>query len=225
MAAEVTASSRVRTLFRPVGLYEMARILESGSSAFPPRQRYQPIFYPILFREYAEQIARDWNAPSARAGYAGFVTQFQVDAEYVAHFEEHVVGAAIHRELWVPVEELDEFNRHLVGPIALVAAFYGDEYVGPEPLPAALKGRTAREQLPILAGMLEDAPREFRMEVRVQRILMQLNFAYWVRGDFSQAGLSHERKLATLRAIRVALLERVPDLKLLGSAELDVPAP
>lgn len=215
----VTAGQR--TLYRPVGLHEMARILEADSRAFPPRQRYQPIFYPVLFREYADQIARDWNAPSERAGYAGFVTEFRVDAEYAARFEEHVVGAAIHRELWVPAEELDEFNRHLVGPIALVGAYYGDEYGGPEPLSAALRGRTAREQLPMLASMLEDATFDWWMEVGVQRILMQLNFAYWVHHDFSQEGLSHERKVSTLRAIRTALLERIPELRLFGSTELD----
>ncbi|HEU5440324.1 MAG TPA: hypothetical protein VFU88_13620 [Ktedonobacterales bacterium] len=210
-----------RTLYRPVGLLEMVHILEADSRAFPPRQRYQPIFYPVLVRAYADQIARDWNAPSERAGYAGFVTEFQVDAAYVARFEEHVVGAAVHRELWVPAEELDEFNRHLAGPIALVGAYYGDEYAGPEPLPAALKGRTAREQLPVLAGMLEAVPLDFRGAVGTQPILVQLNFAYWVRRDVSQEGLAPERKVATLRAIRAMLLERLPDLRLFGSTELD----
>jgi hypothetical protein len=216
-----TATTGQRTLYRPVGLREMVHILEADSRAFPPRQRYQPIFYPVLVRAYADQIARDWNAPSERAGYAGFVTEFQVFAEYAARFEEHVVGAAIHRELWVPAEELDEFNRHLAGPIALVEAYYGDEYAGPEPLPAALTGRTAREQLSLLASMLEDAPLDFRMVVHTQPILIQVNFAYWVRRDFSQEGLAPERKVATLRAIRAALLEHLPNLALLASAELD----
>jgi hypothetical protein len=30
------------------------------------------------------------------------------------------VGGAIHDELWVPAEELDEFNAHIVGLIELV---------------------------------------------------------------------------------------------------------
>jgi hypothetical protein len=50
------------TLFRPVRKKELALIEESGYTAFPPRLPYQPIFYPVLFEEYAVQIARDWNA-------------------------------------------------------------------------------------------------------------------------------------------------------------------
>jgi hypothetical protein len=48
-------------LFRPVGQKELDLISESGFTRFPPRLPEQPIFYPVLNIEYAEQIARDWN--------------------------------------------------------------------------------------------------------------------------------------------------------------------
>ena len=48
-------------LYRPVGLKEMALIFDAECGAFPPRLGDQPIFYPILNLEYAEQIAREWN--------------------------------------------------------------------------------------------------------------------------------------------------------------------
>jgi hypothetical protein len=32
----------------------------------------------------------------------------------------------VHVELWVPAEELAEFNAHLVGPIRITRAFRGD---------------------------------------------------------------------------------------------------
>jgi hypothetical protein len=105
----------LRTLYRPVGLREMERILDADARCFPPRRKEQPIFYPVLVQEYAEQIARQWNTKDHRSGFAGFVTRFAIDAAYAARFEEHVVGTAIHRELWVPAEELDAFNDHLVG--------------------------------------------------------------------------------------------------------------
>src|SRR5689334_6520371 len=103
---------KTEVLYRPVGIKEMELILETDSKAFPPRLPEQPIFYPVLNFEYASQIARDWNAKSPEG--AGFVTQFEVDAAYVSHFEEHVVGNKVHRELWVPANELDEFNKHIV---------------------------------------------------------------------------------------------------------------
>jgi hypothetical protein len=108
------------TLYRPVGPAELALIEASGWKAFPPRLPEQPIFYPVLNLEYARQIARDWNV---RESGAGFVTRFEVDAAYLSRFAVQTVGAAIHRELWVPAEELDAFNAHIVGKIEVAEEF------------------------------------------------------------------------------------------------------
>ena len=48
-------------LYRPVGLTELELIAAAKFVAFPPRMPEQPIFYPVLNFDYAEQIARDWN--------------------------------------------------------------------------------------------------------------------------------------------------------------------
>ena len=114
------------TLYRPVGRREAELIEETGYTAFPPRLPEQPIFYPVLNFAYAEQIARDWNTKDAASGHVGIVTRFQVDAVYLSRFEIRVVGAAdVHQELWVPAEELDAFNRHIIGKIEFVAVYYG----------------------------------------------------------------------------------------------------
>ncbi|RKG83934.1 ADP-ribosylation/crystallin J1 [Corallococcus terminator] len=120
-----------RTLYRPVGLRELELILDADARAFPPRLPEQPIFYPVLNSEYAEQIARDWNTPDEASGYAGFVTAFDVDAEYLKRFDVKVVGASRHQELWVPAEALPEFNAHIQGRIQVTHAFYGPRYQGP----------------------------------------------------------------------------------------------
>jgi hypothetical protein len=96
-------------------------IVKSGYSAFPPRLPEQPIFYPVLNFEYTEQIARDWNA--TKPPYAGFVTRFEIEQTYVDRFEVHVVGGKTHRELWVPAEDLEEFNGHIIGKIEVVAVY------------------------------------------------------------------------------------------------------
>lgn len=119
------------TLYRPVGMYEMRLILDSDSREFPPRHAEQPFFYPVLTLEYATQIARDWNPKDDNSGYAGFVTEFDVDADYVSQFEVHTVGASIHRELWVPAAQLPEFNQHIRGPIRVIASYYGERYTEP----------------------------------------------------------------------------------------------
>ena len=138
-------------LFRPVGLEELRLIYEADRRAFPPRLPDQPIFYPVLNEPYAAQIAREWNTLSGTR--AGFVTRFEVADRYVAKFERRVVGGREHEELWVPAEELAEFNAQIVAPIVVTAAFFGDDYQGWVPKDGPLAGKNAEEQFVALAAL------------------------------------------------------------------------
>ena len=113
---------KTTTLFRPVGPEELKLIEESGFSDFPPRLPEQPIFYPVLNREYARQIARDWNVRDRGSGY---VTRFEVDSRYLEQFPRQLVGSTVHEELWVPAEKLDEFNSKIVGKIEVIDSYDG----------------------------------------------------------------------------------------------------
>jgi len=115
-------------LYRPTGLTELELISLSGFRAFPPRLPDQPIFYPVLNLDYARQIARDWNTKSH--SFVGFVTRFEVDDLFVSRYPVQTVGARVHEELWVPAEELEEFNRHIVGTIKVVESYAGPGYAG-----------------------------------------------------------------------------------------------
>ena len=108
------------TLYRPVGPQELALIQESGNTSFPPRLPEQPIFHPVVQEAYAARIAKKWNVPSCGAG---FVTRFRVEAGYLAQYEKHDVGGRDHSEYWIPAEQLDEFNTHIVGLIEVIAEF------------------------------------------------------------------------------------------------------
>lgn len=108
------------TLYRPVGPAELELIAASGWREFPPRLPDQPIFYPVLNMPYAEQIARDWNVPASGSGH---VTAFEVDAAFAARYPRRIVGGREHEELWVPAEDLAEFNRHVVGRIRVLRSF------------------------------------------------------------------------------------------------------
>jgi hypothetical protein len=111
------------TLYRPVGVHELALIAASAYRAFPPRLSSQPIFYPVLTETYAVEIARDWNTKDAASGFAGFVTRFAVDAVFAARYPVQTAGAHRHQELWVPASDLEEFNQHIIGPIEVIAEF------------------------------------------------------------------------------------------------------
>ncbi len=115
-------------LFRPVGLQELQLIARANYQAFPPRLPDQPIFYPVLNFEYARQIAEGWNTKHNNPP-CGFVTRFVVQDEYVKRFAIEIVGSKENAELWVPAEELEEFNANIVGQITIEAAYYGAGFV------------------------------------------------------------------------------------------------
>ncbi|MDX2040539.1 MAG: hypothetical protein SF097_04780 [Acidobacteriota bacterium] len=113
----------VKILYRPVGREELDLIEASGNREFPPRLPEQPIFYPVLNKEYAIQIARDWNTKSGSR--KGYVTRFEVQADFLSGYEVQTVGASIHQEYWIPAEDLPELNRNIVGLIEVIAEFHG----------------------------------------------------------------------------------------------------
>ncbi|WP_196894377.1 ADP-ribosylation/crystallin J1 [Aureivirga marina] len=108
------------TLYRPVNDKELELIKEMDFKGFPPRLPEQPIFYPVMNEAYAIQITKDWNVP---AYGCGFVTKFDMDATYLKKFKIENVGGEIHNELWVPSEELEEFNSHIIGEIEVIGEY------------------------------------------------------------------------------------------------------
>ncbi len=124
------------TLWRPTGAKELALVEASGWRAWPPRLPEQPIFYPVTSREYAEEIARDWNTKFDER--VGHVTRFAVRKSFLDRFERKVVGARRHEEYWIPAELLDEMNANVVGAIQVVATFTAAD--GPDARQSAQAG-------------------------------------------------------------------------------------
>lgn len=118
----------IKTLYRPVGLKEMELIAESNYKSFPPRLAWQPVFYPVLNQDYAEQIAKEWNTPDEFSGFCGIITAFDVNSDFLQKYEVQNVGSSIHNELWIPAEELEEFNANIINGIKIVNVFFGKNY-------------------------------------------------------------------------------------------------
>jgi hypothetical protein len=108
------------TMYRPTGPKELELVKSSGFKRWPPRLPEQPVFYPVTNKEYAVQIARDWNVKSSGVGY---VTRFQVRKEFIDKYAIHQVGTATHTEWWIPSEELEEFNDNIVGLIEVIGEY------------------------------------------------------------------------------------------------------
>ena len=111
-------------LYRPVGQVELDLIKESGYKKFPPRLFYQPIFYPVLNEKYASEIALRWNTKdSLESLNVGYVTRFEIDDDFISKYEVHQVGDNYHLEYWIPSEELEEFNSHIISLIEVIKCY------------------------------------------------------------------------------------------------------
>jgi hypothetical protein len=130
MTAANAQSGETVTLYRPVGQRELELIRDSGFKSFPPRLFHQPIFYPVLTEKYAVQIARDWNTKDEASGHVGYVTRFRMEPGFLSAFTVQKVGGAEALEYWIPAEQLEEFNRHIVGLIDVIHEFRGDRPSG-----------------------------------------------------------------------------------------------
>lgn len=116
-------TSNTTTLWRPCNDAELDLVAESGWRRWPPRLFWQPIFYPVLNEEYATELARGFQVPAFGVSH---VTRFNVDTAYLAQFEVQQVGSKASLEYWIPAEQMDEFNDHIIGTIEVVAT-YGPE--------------------------------------------------------------------------------------------------
>jgi hypothetical protein len=113
-------------LYRPIGEKELILISESDFTRFPPRLEWQPIFYPVLNKEYANEISSKWNTIDEFSNYLGFVSEFNISEEEYLKYKVENVGGKIHNELWVPAENLETFNKAIVGEIKIVNVFIGE---------------------------------------------------------------------------------------------------
>ncbi len=106
-------------LFRPVNQAELDLIIKSNWKKFPPRLIGQPIFYPVLNQEYAEQITREWNVPTYGVGH---VLEFEIEDDFIKNYTVQKVGLDHHLEYWIPSEELEKFNTN-INYIKLISTF------------------------------------------------------------------------------------------------------
>lgn len=168
-------------LWRPTGVNELRLVYESGMRAFPARLIDQPIFYPVLNREYASQIALDWNA---RRSGAGYVLSFDIDDDYASQFEKKIVGGSVNEELWIPAELLPDFNAHICGDIELDSAFFSADFEGyktPTPsfggLHEAFHSGTPRSQFSALCS--PELQKRLPEVAKTYNTAIFLTYPYW----------------------------------------------
>lgn len=190
------------TLFRPIGLHELGLIWDAGMREFPPRLPHQPIFYPVAKASYARQIAQEWNVSDANSAFAGLVTSFDVDADFLSNFVPHKVGSSEHAEYWIPANVLGEFNAAIRGTIRVQEGFFGKDFAGHIPDYGILKGKDAVTQLITLHRVWEYSNFDVNCEVSANRKTIFLNWLFWSQHDFSIFGVNHNERDIIRRRIK-----------------------
>ncbi|MDG6104291.1 hypothetical protein Daura_11375 [Dactylosporangium aurantiacum] len=122
LAGRVEEPGGTTVLWRPVGPRELRLVEEAGWRRWPARLPDQPIFYPVLNEAYATRIAQEWNVPASGVGY---VTRFRVETSFARRYPTRRAGGGHILELWIPAEDVDALNAHLVGAIELVSTCAG----------------------------------------------------------------------------------------------------
>ncbi|WP_195724388.1 hypothetical protein [Paenibacillus monticola] len=209
----------MKTLYRPVGLLEMNLILDRDLKGFPPRLPEQPIFYPVLNKPYADQIAREWNTKDKFSGYVGFVTEFKIESPFIDKYDEQMVGSKKHNELWVPAEELEELNHNIVGRIQLVDLFYGDEYKGLSTDGTIFEDKNLIEQFIVWKGILDHNAMDFYCEIKEHWKFIFINYPFWNSIDCKAYGITDEMKSEILSTMKEYWEDHFPDMKLLIGAQ------
>ena len=205
-------------LYRPIGLRELELIYDNGMKSFPARLPQQPIFYPVLNLEYARQIASDWNVKNGQ--FAGYVTQFKIDDEYINKFETHSVGGSQHQEYWITAEEVDNFNKHIIGHIKVLEAHFGAKFEGFVPDKFGLEGKDAVAQFTLLANSYVYKRMDFFLEIKRNHKAIFLNYPFWQTHDFQNQGLKEK----VIQAIREAWLTSFPQNPLANPVPQELPS-
>ena len=133
-----------------------------------------------------------------------------MDDQYIGQFETHAVGKSQHQELWIPAEEMEELNKHIVGHIKVVEAHFGNAFEGFVPEQFALKGKNAVEQFTLLANSYLYKRMDFYLEIKRNHKAVFLNYPFWQTYEFKNPGLKEK----ILQAIKEAWLTSFPKIPL-----------
>jgi tetratricopeptide (TPR) repeat protein len=133
-----------------------------------------------------------------------------VEDQYLGQFEKHAVGESQHEEYWIPAEELDAFNQHILGLIRVVEAHFGAAFQGFVPEKFVLQGKKAIEQFTQLANTYIYKRMDFYLEIRRNHKAIFLHYPFWQAHEFKNPGLKEK----ILQAVKEAWYTSFPKIPL-----------
>lgn len=116
-------------LYRPLNAEEFHAVEARSFRGFPPRSDEQPLFTALLSEEGASQIAKHMRI-AKEAENTVYVVSFLVEDAYIRQFPVQHAEERNRRALWLPAEEVDILNQHLIGTIRVIASYQIDRANG-----------------------------------------------------------------------------------------------
>lgn len=116
-------------LYRPMNAEEYQELEARSFHGFPPRPSGQPLFTALFSEEGASQIARHMRI-AKQADNTVYVVSFLVDDAYIRQFPVQHAHERNRRALWIPADEVDILNQHLIGDIRVLASYEIDRADG-----------------------------------------------------------------------------------------------
>ena len=118
-------------LYRPLNAEEYHEVEALQFQGFPPRTEEQPLFTALLSEEGASQIARHMRIAKQKENIV-YVVSFLVDDAYIRQFPVQHSDERNRRALWIPADEMEILNQHLIGSIRVLASYEIDRSDGEE---------------------------------------------------------------------------------------------
>ncbi|MBR5372478.1 MAG: hypothetical protein IK130_09720 [Oscillospiraceae bacterium] len=112
-------------LYRPISGEEYRAIEERGFQGFPKRTEGQQILTVLLSQDGAMEIARRLRVEKQKDNKV-YVVSFLVEDSYIRQFPVQYREKPEYSALWIPAEETEILNQHIIGKIRLVTSYMID---------------------------------------------------------------------------------------------------
>jgi hypothetical protein len=109
---------------------------------------------------------------------------------------------------------LSRFNEHILPPILIVSAHFGENFKGRIPDQFGLRGKDATAQFVAMARTLDYSAMDFRCEISANHVAVFLNYGFWVQSTFSNQGITKADQERVLAAIRTIWSDAFPKIHL-----------
>lgn len=116
-------------LYRPMSAEEYKAVAAKEFRGFPPRTEEQPLFAALLSQTGAERIAKHMRIEK-RAEHTAYVVSFLVEDSFIRQFPVQHDDEPDYRAVWIPAEDVELLNQHLIGKIRMLERFTVDRADG-----------------------------------------------------------------------------------------------